>query len=365
MQYTPGRKSSLGRVVRRHVGQLSRGRGMGAGSALGIRFNNWWKPPKGVVADFRLLPGSYLNIDGIEADFFMYVEHWVNRSHRSFVCSKEWKIENGELMAVGGKCLGCEERDRGADDIGTSLRHAFNGIHLAHYHLEQVLDNNNRPMTKERDGKEVPVLRKVLCEGRRCPHCRDGLEKVFGKKVHWSIGSGHMEHLGGVLNDIEKDCANCDNRRSLYLATLECSKCANIVVDMENTDLKDEEIAKLADTIHTCRECGNKDELLWQLECENCQDPTPLSVFDCDLEIKRTGEDTNSTIQVPHWTPRDLTKELLELAKPWPFNKIFRGDPFEIQAKILKIRNPYAEEADDHSRGYDDKASDDDPDYDE
>jgi hypothetical protein len=39
-----------------------------------------------------------------------------------------------------------------------------------------------------------------------------------------------------------------------------------------------------------------------------------------------------------------LTDELQEMAKPWNFSEIFAPDPLNIQADILKCRNPYGAE---------------------
>jgi hypothetical protein len=51
-----------------------------------------------------------------------------------------------------------------------------------------------------------------------------------------------------------------------------------------------------------------------------------------------------------------LTDELQEMAKPWNFSEIFAPDPLNIQADILKCRNPYAtggaEAGKEHAREY-------------
>jgi len=310
-----------------------------------------------VTTKFRFLPGAYTDFEGLESEYFPYVEHFVARSQKGFICSKQYKIVDGDLTTVGGKCLGCEERDRGAEDVSWRLLHAFNGIHLAYYHLEPLVDDNGKPMLYTKgDRKGEQMYRKVECEGRRCKHCQAGLEKVFGKKVHMSLGTGHLQDLGGIVTEIEKDCANCGGRGTLEEVLYECAKCAEPLIDLTNTELDTKAIQSLVSRPMECK-CGHKAFPLRQVECSKCQDPTPMSIFDCDVEIKRQGEGTNSTIQIPRWVPTELSDELKELAKPWPFKRVFAPDPFEWQAKVLKIRNPYGgKEPEDQSRDYTDEA---------
>jgi hypothetical protein len=304
-----------------------------------------------VTTKLRLLPGSYTDLEGLDSEYYPYVNHFVKRSNKSFICSKQYKITDGDLTAVGGKCLGCEAIEKGDDGVGWQLLHAFNAIHLAYYHLEPVFDDDGKPIVyKKGDRQGEQVHRKVLCEGRRCKYCKDGLEKVFGKKVHLSLGSRHLGQLAGITNEIEKDCANCGGRLEEVL--WECSNCAEPLIDLANTDMKDEDILKVTARHMECPKCGTKDFPIKQSECDGCQDPTPLSIFDCDLEIKREGENTDSTIMVPRWTPTELSDDLKEMAKPWPFKKVFSPDPFDWQAKVLKIRNPYGSEGQDKARDY-------------
>jgi len=339
--YSSRQRSSFGQRVRGYSQRRSESSG-GGGGGLSTRWNARFKPPQNTTTKFRLLPGSYIGFEGLENEYFPYVEHFVARSQRGFICSKEYKIVEGELTTVGGKCLGCEERDRGAEDVSWRMLHAFNGIHLEYYHLEPVVDDNGKAVCYEKGRRQgEQILRKVECEGRRCKMCKEGLEKVFGKKVHWSIGSGHLNDLAGFVTEIEKDC-DCGGRLEEVL--YECSDCAEPLIDLNKTDLTDKEINRLVAHKQECK-CGHVDFLLRQVECDKCQDPTSLSIFDCDLEIKRQGEGTNSTVQIPRWIPTELDEALVEMAKPWPMKKIFSADDFKWQAKVLKIRNPYGDDA--------------------
>lgn len=358
MQYSSKQRSSFGQRVRGYTTRRSERSG-GGGALLSVRWNSRWRPPENVTTKFRLLPGDYLGFEGEENEYFQYVEHFIARSKRSFICSKQYQIVDGNLTTIGGKCLGCAERDNGAEDVSWSLKHAFNGIHLAWYHLVPVTDDRGNPvMYKHGDHQGEQIIQKMECEGRRCKYCKDRLDKVFGKKVHWSIGSGHLNDLAGFISEIEKDCASCGEGR-LEEVSYECSNCANLFIDMSTTDLDDKAVASYVAHKRECPACQTTDYPMRQFECDVCKDPESTSIFDCTLEIKRQGEGTQSTIQIPRWKLEDLPAELdPEIdVKPSQFKRVFAPDPFEYQAKVLKINNPYGkDDSDDHAKEYGDDA---------
>lgn len=299
-------------------------------------------------------------LDGQEYEYHQRVEFFSARTKKSFVSSAIWKMEGGELMKVGGNCLGYDEWKREIDEgiprdkrtVSMRLLHAFNVIHLDWYHLVPVFDDNGKAVLyKGGDRKGEQVMEKVLCEGRRCEMCRDGVEKVFGKKGHWSVGSGHLGDLAGYITEIEKNCSYC-GEGMLEVISWECSECGHPVIDMNETRLSDNEIAEIVLDIQECQKCGNKDYLLRQLECDKCQDPTPLSIFDVDIDVKRQGEGTNSTIQIPRFTACDISDELKDLCKPYDFKQVFAPDPLDIQARLLKINNKYGPDGGETSRDY-------------
>ena len=227
--------------------------------------------------------------------------------------------------------------------------HVFNAIHLAWYHLVPVVrEDNTAAVYDNGKHKGEPILQKVPCEGRKCAMCQEKLEKVFGKKVHWSMGFNHLVNLSGFIDEIEKDCAECGGSGTIEKVTYDCSGCGTPIVICSDFDLREE---KSADEFHrltsrpfVCK-CGHTGVPVAQLECTGCKDPKPRDVFDCDIEVKRQGDGTSSTVQVVRWVATELTDELKEMAKPWNFSEIFCPDPLNIQASILKCANPYGPES--------------------
>jgi hypothetical protein len=322
------------------------------------------------------MPGEYTNIDGTESDFFIYVEHWSGRSNGGFICSKQYEMVDGQLNAVGGKCLGCQEYtkeleemdegDRESLSVNRRVLHVFNAIHLAHYHKVPAFDRDEKPVmideyvNNEKTGKKVQATDMVECDGRRCAMCRDKLPRVFGKKVHWSMGKRHLEQLSDAWNEIEKDCASCGGSGTIEAVSLECADCGHEILDLSNPDVTNDQIKRALERKYQC-DCGAKDYPLEQFECADCQDPKATSIFDVDLEVKKVGERTDTAISVVRWHHCELDEDLLKaVGKPYKFAEIFSGDPMGIQAQKLRVKNP---EGKSRSRDYEEKGKEGDPDY--
>lgn len=251
------------------------------------------------------MSGDYECLDGEHHDFYQYVEVFSAATKRSYVSPAKFQFKNGMLDKVDGEDLGWDifqeeikagvERDHRS--VSVRLMNAFTLVHLADYHLVVAEDENGNPRTYSKGPKTGEfIYDRLACEGDGCPMCERGEEKIFAKKLHWSVGQGHLEQLGGIARSVGNDCASCGGQGTI--------------------DDPDKENPK----------------------CEECKNPVPRSIFDCDLNIKREGKGAQSTIQVPRWKARDLSEDLQKLAKPFDFKAVFAPDPVEVQAKILRVK---------------------------
>lgn len=329
--------------------------GKSRGSSLSIRWGNKWAPPKVTPTEVRLLPGAYMSKDGEEGHYYQYISFYSARTNKSFITSAEWTLVNGRPERTGGECLGWDEFDRETAEgveqshrtVSRRLMHAFNGIHLDWYHDVPVERDGKVLVYENGPHKGEQITNKQQCTGRKCDYCAAKLPKSFGKKIHWSMGLGHLNNLVGAIDEIEKDCANCGGIGTIEKITCDCEECGQPVISVSDFDLSNEKQAaeyyRITGSPYKCR-CGHVGWLLTQLECSNtaakCKDPKPRSLFDCDIEVKRQGEGASSTVQVVRWTPTVLSEDLMEMAKPYNFSEIFSPDPMNIQAEILGIRNP-------------------------
>jgi hypothetical protein len=80
------------------------------------------------------------------------------------------------------------------------------------------------------------------------------------------------------------------------------------------------------------------------VECDKCKDPERLQIFDTEIEIKKAGEGTASTLVFPKWVHQatPIPEKLTEMAKPWEFDKVFAPDPPDVMAKRLGVVNPFS-----------------------
>lgn len=228
--------------------------------------------------------------------------------------------DRGMLEKVDGEDLGWDifeqevnagvERDHRS--VSVRVMNAFTFLHLANYHLVVVEDEQGNPKTYTKGKKAGEfVMERRACEGTGCEMCKQQLEVVYGKRLHWSVGQGHLEQIGGFAKTIGSNCANCGGEE-----TIEDPNAENLV-------------------------------------CSGCDKPTPIDIFDCNISVKREGEGSKSAIHMTRWKPVKLEKEdLIEMAKPWNFKDVFAPDPVEVQAKLLRLRNAPAQARAKQARDY-------------
>ena len=306
-----------------------------------------------------MIAGAYQDKGGEEVPYYQYVSFYSARSNKSFVTSAEWTLVGGRPERTGGECLGWDEFDRESAEgieqahrsVTRRLMHAFNGIHLDWYH-DVPVERDGKPLLYENGPhKGEQITNKEACSGRKCEYCAAKMPKSFGKKIHWSVGMGHLDNLVGAIDEIEKDCANCGGIGTIETVSCDCEGCGKPVVSKADFNMTNKEQAaeyyKITGAPFKCK-CGHTGWLLTQLDCNNtakrCQDPKPQSLFDCDIEVKRQGDGASSTVQVVRWTPTILSEELLAMAKPYDFSEIFSPDPLKVQAEILGIKMHSQEE---------------------
>lgn len=319
---------------------------------------NRFDPPKHTTTPFRFRPAEYRCFNGSTSSYYQYFKHYSAARNRSFICSKTWEEnEAGDIYAVGGKCLGCDEIDDGNRGVNRQLLHGFNGVWLIWFHLVPAEDKKGKAIL-DKNGK--PAMDRIPCKGRACDLCKQKVEKVFGNPVHFSVGISHLNNLVGFSEEIEKHCA-CGGL--ITPVTYGCVKCGAVLLDVTSSDLDDESLGKWVKKAHKCPECETVALAIPENECSGCGNPIPLSIFDVDVEIKKHGEQKSSSIQIPRWTQKELSKELEEMPMP-DLSKVLRGSDFEWQAKCLGIENPYGAEKgekanpDDHAGEYDEPVAD-------
>lgn len=252
--------------------------------------------------------------------------------------------------------------------------------------------------TNKNSGKKF--AERERCTGHGCPHCKEGLPKVFGKKVYFVFARTHWDgeifawnerinstckcggfihnpyfkcsHCGGVLVDVTQHCWKCNSSNvgvDPEEAVAVCQDCQAewSVYESDNPDIK-----KKVDGDIKCPHCGHEDIPIPVPECSQCQDPKPYGIFDCQMKISmiQTSDGNARELHIEDVKIREPDERLFtssdqgerhaaeiarlmdkdkyeaeEVAKnmktPYDLNRIFVPPTAEEQATLLHVANPF------------------------
>lgn len=337
---------------RRMNKRLTDNRNRSGGKPLtGIRFNARFKPPIGDSALVRLIPGSYPTFEGGRAPYFEYIEHYADRCKKTLICNRHYKVVDDKLTGTGN-CISCFERDNGAKDVSFRPLYGWSLIHLDFFYMIPAMDKDDHPLVYKEESKwhkkGDPIMNRVLCSDaeEEDPKIRKaGYDKVFGKRMHWSIGGNHMQALTAKTYDLEKECT-CGGKIEVPLWT--CAGCDRDVIDLsidDNGTWTKKRVLEVTGQPFECKKCGATEFLTPNYDCDSCKDPDPLRLWDVDLEVRRQGEGTSSQLIVGRHTAckvDDRVKDLIPTRDD--LHRVFAGDGHDYQAKHLRVKNPFKDE---------------------
>ena len=344
---------------------------------IGMRIGHRFQVPTRPTM-VHLIPEEHIGYDGSTIPYFEYVEHFTKtRSNSGFVCSREWKEDHAGKLGGKGNCIGCYELDipegswdkgrNAVKDVSNRRMASFLLLHLADYHEVQACDARGNPLSYDEDSKYHhkgdPILRRALCTGRGCKECKARNPKVFGKLLHWSVGSGHLQAISAFADDLELKCRSCHGRLEPVMFT--CDECGQIVLDLSdpNCDLTDDDVLSVTSQPMRCKECRHLDYVNPVFECDTCKDPKPTSLFDVSFAIKKTTDNipqlffADSRVEDIDELPEEVLEMLPVDKEGEPRNilhRIFSSDDFKRQTDVLKVRNPFGDGGPDTER-YDDR----------
>jgi len=337
----------------RRTSKQKRGKGGGGG------FSDRWAPPKSddgeEPEEIVLFKGEYKMpvkvgkkgaVKELERAYYLLFEHGrkTRNGWRSATCSAGMRLAvvDGEMELTYGDdpCPSCYHIDDGAGDINRRLMHVFNLITLGYWHL---VDSDRT------DDQGKPYKDWVPCEGRRCSMCKDGLKKHYGRRRFWEMGKRFIEQ---ILTHAETILAkNCRCGGKLEVVGFECPNCGDVMVDLDDDPMDKKEINKFRAAPQRCPHCKKTDYPEAVTECDSCNDPTPLDIWDVKYQIMRTGTGTDTSLMISNWEilEEEEREKIQGLMKPYDFaSGLFkRLEPAE-QAKRLDIPNPFK---DDDGRG--------------
>lgn len=289
-------------------------------------------------------------------DYGLVFDHFNGVKKTSFPCSAGLQLvkdRDGDWVISTGKkpCVACWHISNGTGK-GISRRklHVFNIVVLDHFHQ---VDSDKTGS----DGK--PYKNWVTCEGRRCKYCKKGLERTFGRHMYWPVGSGYLGNmLGYEMNIFSKHC-QCGGE--LEPIAFQCSNpnCQEVIRDLEDDPASKKELIKLRNRAYKCPECDNEDIMDEVPECDECNRPAPIGMFDVVMQVsssmtlkdKENKDFVKSNLLIPQWrriSEKDMKRAKPLMEKPFDFyGKLYKPLTIEEQADKFDISNPYDDEDDD------------------
>jgi hypothetical protein len=315
--------------------------------------------------EFRFIPGEYTvqvasgdEIEVVVLENFIHLQHYLNKGNTGTYinCSAGPFYKNKKKREP---CPSCDmfwdltEWSPAGKVIKKSpmgsarMLSDFTVIHFHPYHLVEQM----------RDGKPVPNPSKqgeyymnwVRCEDygkkkKKCKHCKDDRETVKARKLHLSLGPDHMDSINNYQNKELLDCLNCGSGPVETEAWV-CpnAECGYVHVDIEKTDLEQEQIDDLVAGRVVCPDCGTYDFPKEELLCNECgKNGKRVTLFDVNIKATREGnkENNQTKLVVRSHMVCPIPEEFKDLAVPMQLNKIFRPDTIEQQEEKIGRRRP-------------------------
>lgn len=308
-------------------------------------YSEKWAPPHRNGEDnpdaepIALLEGKY-NIkaeteDGDEIEF--QYPFWVCYDHynasrgvkrRSCVCSAGLVATLDDagrpLFETGDKeCIPCYYIDEkgGGEYINRGRKVIFTGVVLKWFHVKKV---ENKTIFE-------------ACAGKRCKLCAEGVKKQFGRRVFWSMGPLWAEYIMQKHATLQKSCG-CGGVLS-YLG-FSCPECTATIRDYEDETPDEAEVERLRDAPVKCPKCKERVMATPELECEECDEPTPVDLWSVVLKPLRIGD--KYTPDLESWRPmKPKEKEAVANYKPIDFEKFMSPSTLKQQSEWYGLKNPF------------------------
>lgn len=341
MENSTRRAMRAGRALKKS----GRGKRKGGGG-YGARY----KPPKagepltpillfrGLYKVQLTLPDGSVRVD--ELDYDIRCEHFSVKANTGMTCTAGLiEDEEGFIGAGDRPCVPCaiaKVEGKGGPISFARKVHILNGVLLADFHL---VDSDRQ---KLKDGKPTGEFYTdyVPCLGRRCTHCRQGVEKTFGRAVFMPLGNNFIQQLADFdLITLASTC-RCDG--ALEPVGFVCAHCDRPCVDLEKDEVTNEELQEFRENEFCCKHCGKTDYLVEVPVCNQCDDPRPLTMWNTVMELYRSGDGVNTSLQVNRFRPVTETEleQVKELMVPVDTDRTYKHLTPKEQADKFKVALP-------------------------
>lgn len=357
----PG-KMDLRQQMRRSSQRAPRSSGGGGGAAWKSRY----LPPLGQADTIRIIPGQYPmpRVDKQARDFYYddnnriitdltpywtYIEYFHGTKKRSCIGSEGFL---GEFKGKGDPCIAADwfwwewrqrnkNKSKHPNAMSRKEKYVFTVLVQAPFY--KVPQRDERGEVKVNPNTKEPYYNWEQGSKKGNDElAASGYERKEGHLMHWSMTYGHWAILQDYTDNLAKSCVSCGGADTIEELALTCQNCGEAVVIMSETSLDDEDLTRLRTEEVMCPQCRHTGYLEAAVECSNCSDPEPATLFDFDLRVKRTpstnSENGNQTVLqiIKALGPRPISDVYGEdLRTPLDLPKIFAPDTIERQEDLF------------------------------
>lgn len=180
-------------------------------------------------------------------------------------------------------------------------------------------------------------------------------DKVFGRKLHWSMSPWQHKNFMSTLLGLTDKCANCgEGEISVY--AYDCAACGKTIADHREDDITRDAEHNLQNSAVECPHCGNHGKAVQQFECvkqdgykgewvEGCGNAKRLDLTQpFDLVIRAVPAGKSTAIEVLSFGPTNPEIEVKDwMTKPFDFDKFFGKMDLDEQATVMGVENPFDE----------------------
>lgn len=264
------------------------------------------------------------------------------------------------------------------DVRGPDIFYAISGWVEEWFH---VVENRNQRTGSKYHSRE-------LCTGHKCEYCDKGLEKVFGKKVHFIFSQSQWDGAFWIANEVAQSRCKCGGR--VYVSYYACSKCDEGIIDFASScyncrsenltlDESSEEFccddcgtswsmfpfnnADLYKDVSARRKCscGNEDYLKPVQFCTSCgEDYDSHDLMDYRMKINAVQKGKAKVVSITNMEVAEPDQRLFEakfqapndpelgekIAKanktPIDLRKVCAPLDHDVMAEMLKVGNPFS-----------------------
>lgn len=220
-----------------------------------------------------------------------------------------------------------------------------------------VLEDHYKVPKTSKAGREYHVYERSMGvdkHGRSMdPVEYQSYDKVFGRKLHWSMSPWQHKNFMNTLLGLTDKCANCgDGEISVY--AYDCAACGGTIADHREDEIDRDTEHTLQNSAVECPHCGNHGKAIQQYECvkqdgykgewvEGCGNAKRLDLSQpFDLVIRAVPAGKGQAIEVLKFGPADDSIDVKDwMTKPFEFDKFFGKMDLDEQATIMGVENPF------------------------